>query len=116
MVEINVSPDAEALARTVAEQLVQRLAAIQASGKVPSVALTGGTIADAIYQAVAKLPSSDVVWMRVDFWWGDERYVPADSATATTGRSNATCSTGSGWTPRGCTRCRRVTTCRSTGG
>jgi 6-phosphogluconolactonase len=79
MAEIKVSPDADSLAKTVAEELVQRLATIQAGGRVPSLALTGGTIADAIYQAVAQLPSRDVDWTRVDFWWGDERYVPADS-------------------------------------
>ncbi len=80
MAEVNVSPDADALAHTVAEQLVQRLAGIQAGGRVPSIALTGGTIADVIYEAVARLPSHDVDWTRVDFWWGDERYVPADSS------------------------------------
>ena len=47
---------------------------------MPSIALTGGTIADEIYRAVAALdPSGHVDWMQVDFWWGDERYVPADS-------------------------------------
>ena len=25
------------------------------------------------------MDSSSVDWKRVDFWWGDERYVPADS-------------------------------------
>jgi 6-phosphogluconolactonase len=77
--EIKVHPTPDAVARTVAEQLVARMASLQASGKVPSVVLTGGTIANAIYQAVAALPSSDVDWTRVDFWWGDERFVPADS-------------------------------------
>jgi 6-phosphogluconolactonase len=77
--EIKVHPTPDAVARAVAEQLVARMASLQASGKVPSVVLTGGTIAHAIYQAVAGLPSSDVDWTQVDFWWGDERFVPADS-------------------------------------
>jgi len=74
-----VLPSADGVARAVAEQLVARIAAVQAEGRVPSIVLTGGTIANEIYRAVAGLPSSDVDWMQVDFWWGDERYVPADS-------------------------------------
>ena len=79
MIGVKVLPSAYAVARAVAEQFVTRLAAIQAEGRVPSVVLTGGTIANEIYRAVAGLPSRDVDWTQVDFWWGDERYVPADS-------------------------------------
>jgi 6-phosphogluconolactonase len=78
--EVKVLPTPDAVARAVAEQLVGRLAAVQTEGRVPSVVLTGGTIANAIYQAVAALPSGDVDWTSVDFWWGDERFVPADSS------------------------------------
>ncbi|SDR94825.1 6-phosphogluconolactonase [Nocardioides scoriae] len=80
MVDIVRYPDAPGLASAVAEALVTRLAEVQAEGRVPSVALTGGTIADEIYRAVAALDSSAVDWTRVDFWWGDERYVAADSS------------------------------------
>ena len=77
-------PDATALAQRVAAELVAKLVAVQAEGRIPSVALTGGTIADEIYRAVADLESGpdgrSVDWMLVDFWWGDERYVPADSS------------------------------------
>lgn len=79
MTDVKVLPSADDVARAVAEQLVARIAAVQAAGRVPSIVLTGGTIANEIYRAVAALRSSDVDWMRVDFWWGDERYVPADS-------------------------------------
>lgn len=79
MREVKVVPSADGVARAVAEQLVGRIASIQAEWRVPSVVLTGGTIANEIYRAVAALPSSDVDWGKVDFWWGDERYVPADS-------------------------------------
>jgi 6-phosphogluconolactonase len=79
MTEVKVLPGAGDVARMVAEQLVVRLAAIQSEGRVPSVVLTGGTIANEIYREVAALPSDVVDWMRIDFWWGDERYVPADS-------------------------------------
>ena len=79
-VSVSVVADAETLARTVAEQFLDRLVSIQADGRVPSIALTGGTIADEIYRALARLDSSAVDWTQVDFWWGDERYVPADSS------------------------------------
>jgi 6-phosphogluconolactonase len=78
--DVKVLPSADDVARTVAEQLLVRLAAIQSEGRVPSVVLTGGTIANAIYREVAALQSDVVNWMHVDFWWGDERYVPADSS------------------------------------
>jgi 6-phosphogluconolactonase len=80
MTEVSVLADAETLARTVAEQLLDRLVSIQAVGRVPSIALTGGTIAAEIYRALVRLDSSAVDWTQVDFWWGDERYVPADSS------------------------------------
>src|SRR4051794_34767788 len=79
-VSVSVVADAETLARTVAERLLDRLGSIQADGRVPSIALTGGTIAIEIYRALARLDSSAVDWTQVDFWWGDERYVPADSS------------------------------------
>jgi 6-phosphogluconolactonase len=44
---------------------------------VPSVALTGGTIAARIHEAVAGSPDAGKVdWSRVDVWFGDERFVP----------------------------------------
>ncbi|MCW2849628.1 MAG: pgl [Marmoricola sp.] len=79
MTELKVLPTAAAVTRAVAEQLVARIAGAQAQGRIPSIVLTGGTIANEIYRAVAALPSGDVDWTQVDFWWGDERYVPADS-------------------------------------
>lgn len=79
MTQVNVLPGAGDVARMVAEQLLVRIAAIQSEGRVPSVVLTGGTIANEIYREAAALPSDVVDWMHVDLWWGDERYVPADS-------------------------------------
>ncbi len=80
MTTVEVFEDSATLAAFVAERFVSKLAEVQASGRVPSVALTGGTIADEIYRAVAARDSSGVDWKQVDFYWGDERYVPADSS------------------------------------
>lgn len=79
MRQVEILPDSASLALTVAEQLLVRLAAIQSEGRVPSVVLTGGTIAEEVHRAAAALESDVVDWTRVDFWWGDERYVPAGS-------------------------------------
>ena len=81
MLETVVLPDADALASAVAEQLLARLAAVQATGRVPQIALTGGTIAEVVHRRVAELsPSSGVDWSRVVIWWGDERFVAPASA------------------------------------
>jgi 6-phosphogluconolactonase len=78
--EIETFPSPEALAAAVAGRLVVRLAAVQAAGRTPAVGLTGGTIAEKIHEAVVAATEGheDVDWSNVDFWWGDDRYVPAD--------------------------------------
>lgn len=77
---VEVHPDAEVLAHAVAGALLERLADAQAAGRVPQVALTGGTIAEAIHQRVGEIGDDfEVDWSRVVFWWGDERYVESSS-------------------------------------
>lgn len=68
------SPDE--LADAVAAALIERLAEVQAEGRIPAVALTGGGIAQRIHRAVAtSIDGLDVEWSEVDFYFGDERYV-----------------------------------------
>ena len=77
---VEVHDDASALASAVAGELIQRLVAAQARGEVPQVGLTGGSIAEKIHVELGRIgPDSGVDWSRVTFWWGDERYVAADS-------------------------------------
>jgi len=79
-VETMVVPDGDTLATTVAQRLLERLAAVQAEGRVPHIALTGGTIAEVLHRRIAELsPGSGVDWSRVVVWWGDERFVAPDS-------------------------------------
>jgi len=76
------------LAEAVAERLVLRLIDIQDAGGIPSVVLTGGSIAVRIHQAVVQSSASGAVeWSRVDFWFGDERFVPAASPDRNVGQS-----------------------------
>jgi 6-phosphogluconolactonase len=81
--DVVVEPDAEHLARSVAEALVARLAAAQAVHGHASVVLTGGGIGIAVLEQVADVAAEPVRetvdWENVDVWWGDERFVPADS-------------------------------------
>lgn len=78
---IRVSSDAESLAAQIARQLLDRLEHIQSEGRTAHIALTGGTIAGAVHREVARLSGKSAVdWQRVELWWGDERFVAADSA------------------------------------
>jgi len=47
-------------------------------GDTFSVALSGGNTAKRCYQQLAESAASQVDWWKVDFYWGDERCVPAD--------------------------------------
>lgn len=73
-IQVQVHKDAEDLATAVAAAFVRRLGEIQATGGVPRVVLAGGGIIEAMHRAVAAAPAG-VDWTRVEFWWGDERYV-----------------------------------------
>ncbi len=69
----------EELASAVCARLITTLVDVQSAGRVAHWVLTGGTIADKIHAAVAATTARDAVdWSRVEFWWGDERFVAAD--------------------------------------
>jgi len=78
--QVVIEPDADRLARSVAEALVARLAAAQAVHGTASVVLTGGGVGTAVLERVAGLAAEPVRetvdWTDVDVWWGDERFVP----------------------------------------
>jgi 6-phosphogluconolactonase len=77
---VEVHVDAADLAASVAGAFLRLLTVRQAAGEIPQVALTGGTIAERIHTEIAQLaPGSNVDWSRVEFFWGDERFVAADS-------------------------------------
>ncbi|WP_408899568.1 6-phosphogluconolactonase [Nocardioides sp. R1-1] len=87
---IEVHDDADALATAVAGELLNRLADAQAAGSVPHVGLTGGGIADAVHRELVRLaPASGVDWGAVVLWFGDERFVPADSADRNVNQARA---------------------------
>jgi 6-phosphogluconolactonase len=74
-----VHSDPDVLAHAAAARLAVKLLDAQAVRGTASVVLTGGTIAAKMYRALAEAPVRDAVdWAHVHFWWGDERFVPAD--------------------------------------
>ena len=76
---IVVARDADVLAEAVAARLLTRLVDGQALRGQASVVLTGGGVGIAVLEAVRRSPARHAVdWRRVDVWWGDERFVPAD--------------------------------------
>jgi 6-phosphogluconolactonase len=77
---IEVHEDRDDLAVAVAGELVARLVDAQVDGGVPQIALTGGSVADAVHRELVRLSEEsevghEVDWSRVVFWWGDERFV-----------------------------------------
>jgi 6-phosphogluconolactonase len=77
---IEVHVDAADLATSVAGELITRLEDAQARGEEPQIGLTGGSMAEAVHQELGRMgPGSEVDWSRVVVWWGDERFVAADS-------------------------------------
>lgn len=76
---LKTSATPEELAQRVAATLIGLLRRVQDEGRIPDVVLTGGTIAATVHATIASSPDRHLVdWSRVNFWWGDERYVPAD--------------------------------------
>ncbi len=70
--DVTVDVHAAELAKHVARRMSERVNEIHDEGTSPSVVLTGGTIADAIYRAI---DAEAADWSAVDFYWGDERFV-----------------------------------------
>lgn len=75
-----VSPDASALATSVADRFYDRLGDPVRAGRTVHVALTGGGMGTAVLRAAAEHPAAQTFdWSVVHFWWGDERFVASDS-------------------------------------
>ena len=88
--EIVVHPDATALAEATAARLLVRLIDLQSVRSPLHVVLTGGTVGIATLRAVAASPVRDAVdWSGVHVWWGDERFVPADSPDRNEGQARS---------------------------
>lgn len=71
--------DGRELAEKVAQRLVDALIERQSDGRIAQLCLTGGRIAMAIYARFGEVAQAcDLDLSRLELWWGDERFVPAD--------------------------------------
>jgi 6-phosphogluconolactonase len=77
--DIRIFDDPTSLAAAVAADFIPVVSS-PPSASVHDIALTGGTIAVKVHEAIAALAAESAVdWSRVQFWFGDERFVPRDS-------------------------------------
>jgi 6-phosphogluconolactonase len=81
--EIIKVPDAEALAERAADWMVSQLGG-SGTGRL-AVALSGGSTPKRLYQRLTRDPWRGAMpWPRLDWFWGDERFVPADDPRSNT--------------------------------
>jgi 6-phosphogluconolactonase len=74
-VAVHANPDV--LAAAVAARLVTKLVDLQAAGTTPKIVLTGGSTGIAVLEHLRATVARDAVdWGRVEFYWGDERFLP----------------------------------------
>ncbi|KJY26277.1 6-phosphogluconolactonase [Streptomyces katrae] len=77
--QVVVHRDKELMAQAAAARLITKIVDAQAARGSASVVLTGGRNGNGLLAALAAAPARDAIdWSRIDLWWGDERYVPAD--------------------------------------
>lgn len=76
--EVWVVNDAQQLAAEAGKLLVKRVNAQRSEPDHFSLALSGGSTPKLLYQWMAQQPDAKNLWSRVDWFWGDERNVPAD--------------------------------------
>ncbi len=78
--EVVVYRNPDLLAAAAAARLVTRIVDVQAAKGSASVVLTGGGTGIAILRELRDSSARDAIdWSRLDLYWGDERFVPADS-------------------------------------
>lgn len=85
---VHTGADTDAVARVVADRVVELLADAQRRRGAASVVLTGGSVSRSVHTTLATHEARHHVdWQRVTFWWGDERYVPSDDADRNAGQA-----------------------------
>ncbi len=72
-----VYPDKQVLADALAARFLSKVAKFISARGEATVVLTGGTMGYATLAAINASPKRDTVdWSKVNFWWGDERWLP----------------------------------------
>lgn len=74
--QVVVHRDPTLVAATAAARMVVRLVDVQNTRGIASIVLTGGGTGTAMLEQMRRSPAMDAVdWSRVDFYWGDERFL-----------------------------------------
>jgi 6-phosphogluconolactonase len=74
-----VHSDAEALAASITARFLTKAIDLLDEREKINVVLEGGRMGVRVLETINASPARDGVdWSRVHFWWGDERWVPAD--------------------------------------
>ena len=75
--DIAVHANPDVLGAAVAARLVTKLVDLQAGGNTPKIVLTGGGTGIAVLEQLRASVARDAVdWGKVEFYWGDERFLP----------------------------------------
>ncbi|MEW1985229.1 6-phosphogluconolactonase [Pseudarthrobacter oxydans] len=75
---VSIHPDSSVLMAAIAARLITKLVDVQDKFGEATVVLTGGTVGIGTLKAVADSPAAPAVdWSKVNFWWGDERFLSA---------------------------------------
>lgn len=91
MSEVITLADGDTVAQSVARALRERVIGLLAveSERNMQICLTGGGIANRMYRQFAGQQTEQIDWTRVEFWWGDERYVPTEDPDRNAGQTLA---------------------------
>ena len=85
---VRVFPDAEALARAAADLLA---GVVGDKAGLSYIALSGGSTPKRMGQLLADSPYREAIdWRSIEFFWGDERYVPEDNPESNSGEARRT--------------------------
>lgn len=87
-VRITPHPSFDVLAATTAARLITRLLDVQSERGEATVVLTGGSVGIATLREVAASPARLAVdWGKVNFWFGDDRFVATGSPDRNAGQA-----------------------------
>jgi len=80
--EVQILPDAAAIARRAAERIIESAAAAVKERGVFTISLAGGSTPKTLYTLLATDPAfkSKMPWDKTQFFFGDERHVPPDDS------------------------------------
>lgn len=86
---VSIHPDSAVLLAAIAARLITKLVDVQDKHGEATVVLTGGSVGIGSLKAVAESPAAPAVdWGKVNFWWGDERFVAAGDSERNAGQAS----------------------------